>query len=244
MSDKLVVIPTYDERDNVRPIAAAVQTALSDADILFVDDSSPDGTGRVLDEMAAADSRIHVMHKPGKAGLGRAYASGFAWALERSYEYVFEMDADFSHDPRELPNFIKAAGEADLVLGSRYVNGIRVLNWPISRLLLSKGAAFYVRLVTGMPITDPTGGFKCFRRRVLEAIDLSKVISNGYSFQVEMTHTAWMRGFRIAEVPIVFEDRRAGYSKMSRAIFKEALWMVWKLAFRNGLRRRPRRAAA
>jgi dolichol-phosphate mannosyltransferase len=243
MSDKLIVIPTYDERDNVRPIAAAVHAALPDADILFVDDNSPDGTGRVLDEMAASHPRIHVLHKPGKAGLGRAYATGFAWALERSYEYVFEMDADFSHDPRELPNFIRAARDADLVLGSRYLHGIRVLNWPISRLLLSKGAALYVRLITGMPVTDPTGGFKCFRRRVLQAIDLAKVISSGYSFQVEMTHTAWMCGFRVAEIPIVFEDRRSGYSKMNRAIFKEALWMVWKLALQNGFRRRPRGAA-
>ncbi len=240
MNEKLVIIPTYDEKDNVRPIANAVFEAMPDTDILFVDDNSPDGTGRILDEMSTADPRVHVMHKEGKAGLGRAYIAGFKWALERSYEYIFEMDADFSHDPAELPNFVAKAESAHLVLGSRYVEGIRITNWPLSRLVLSKSAATYVRIITGMPVTDPTGGFKCYRRAVLAAIDLDAIVSNGYSFQVEMTHTAWMKGFHIGEIPITFVDRRAGYSKMSSAIFKEALWMVWKLALRCRFRRKPR----
>ena len=239
MKPALVIIPTYDERDNVGPISEAVLKYLENGDILFVDDSSPDGTGDVIDSLAAQNPRIKVMHRPTKSGLGRAYIDGFKWALARDYAYVFEMDADFSHDPRELPRFIDAAQEADLVLGSRYVNGIRITNWPLRRLMLSKGAATYVRLITGMPITDPTGGFKCFRREVLEAIDLDNIESSGYSFQVEMSHTAWMKGYRIKEIPIVFEDRRAGYSKMSTAIAREALRMVWKLAFRNGFRRKP-----
>ncbi len=239
-SRQLIVIPTYDEKENVRPIAEAVLKSLPESDILFVDDNSPDGTGPILDQMAAANSHIHVMHRPGKSGLGRAYICGFQWALERDYEFIFEMDADFSHDPKVLPLFLRAAEQADLVLGSRYVNGIRILNWPLRRLLLSMGAAMYVRAITGLPVTDPTGGFKCYRRRVLQAIDLSGIVSNGYSFQVEMTHTAWMKGFRVGEIPIVFEDRRSGYSKMSKAIFREALWMVWKLALKTGFRRRPR----
>jgi dolichol-phosphate mannosyltransferase len=243
MSETLIVIPTYDESENVRPIAEAVFRFLPEAHVLFVDDNSPDGTGRILDGMAEADSRVHVIHKECKSGLGRAYITGFKWALERGYEYVFEMDADFSHDPGELPNFLASAREADLVLGSRYVDGIRITNWPLGRLLLSKAAASYVRLITGMPVTDPTGGYKCYRRAVLAAIDLDSIISNGYSFQVEMTHTAWMKGFRIAEIPITFVDRRSGYSKMSTVIFKEALWMVWKLAFRNAFRRSPPRRA-
>ena len=239
MNDKLVIIPTYDEKENVRPIAEAIFQVEPSADLLFVDDNSPDGTGQVIDQLCAREPRIHVVHKPGKSGLGRAYITGFKWALEHGYEFIFEMDADFSHDPREIPNFVRAAQKADLVLGSRYVDGIRIINWPLRRLLLSKGAATYIRLITGMPVTDPTGGFKCYRRRVLEAIDLERIVSNGYSFQVEMTHTAWQKGFRIAEIPITFEDRRAGYSKMSSAIFKEAVWMVWKLAFRAGFRRKP-----
>ena len=239
MNDKLIIIPTYDERENVPRIARAVFDAQPDTEVLFVDDNSPDGTGRVIDELCASDKRIHVLHRAGKSGLGRAYVAGFQWALERQYEFIFEMDADFSHDPNEIPNFLKAAQNADLVLGSRYLHGIRITNWPLRRLFLSKGAATYVWLITGMPITDPTGGFKCYRRRVLAAIDLDHIESNGYSFQVEMSHTAWRKGFRIAEIPITFEDRQQGYSKMSTAIFKEAVWVVWKLAFRQGFRRRP-----
>jgi dolichol-phosphate mannosyltransferase len=241
MSGALIIIPTYDEKDNVGPIATAVLGVKPDAHLLFVDANSPDGTGRLLDVMAVADPRIHVIHQASKQGLGRAYIDGFKWALERGYDFMFEMDADFSHDPAELPNFLKAAERADLVLGSRYVNGIRITNWPLRRLMLSMGGAAYVRLITGLPISDPTGGFKCFRRRVLAAIDLDSIQSNGYSFQVEMTHTAWTNGFRIVEIPITFEDRRAGYSKMNSRIFREALWMVWRLLLRNGLRRWPRR---
>ena len=239
MSKQLVIIPTYDEKDNVGPISQAVHQHCPDADILFVDDNSPDGTGQIIDNLCKQDSFIHVLHREEKNGLGRAYIAGFKWAIERKYDLIFEMDADFSHDPAELPNFIKAAEHSDLILGSRYVNGVRITNWPLSRLLLSKSAATYVRLITGMPISDPTGGFKCFRRAVLESIPLDDIIANGYSFQVEMTHRAWMRGFRIGEVPITFVDRRTGYSKMSSDIFKEALWLVWKLALRNHFRRTP-----
>jgi dolichol-phosphate mannosyltransferase len=242
MEKTVVIIPTYDERENVGPIAQAVRQSAPDADILFVDDNSPDGTGRLLDELAGQDPRIHVLHRPGKQGLGRAYIAGFQWALARDYEFIFEMDADFSHSPRELPNFLQAAADADLVLGSRYAGGIRVMNWPLSRLLLSTGASAYVRFVTGLPVWDPTGGFKCFRRRVLEAIDLDHITSSGYSFQIEMTHNAWMKGFRIREIPIVFEDRRMGYSKMSMGIAREAIVMVLKLAARHGFRRSPRAA--
>ena len=241
MTNALIIIPTYDEKENVAPIAKAILGVKADINILFVDANSPDGTGTILDEMAATDSRIFVLHQPGKSGLGRAYIDGFQWALKRSYEFIFEMDADFSHNPSEIPNFIKAAEQADLVLGSRYINGIRITNWPLSRLMLSMGGALYVKTITGMPFEDPTGGFKCFRRQVLESIALDRVTSNGYSFQIEMTHSAWTKGFRIVEIPITFEDRRSGYSKMSKKIFREALLMVWLLLIRNGLRRWPRR---
>ncbi len=235
----LIIIPTYDEKDNVEPISQAIHKYLPEAHILFVDDNSPDGTGKIIDKLCSKDASIHVLHRQEKNGLGRAYIAGFKWAIENKFDLVFEMDADFSHDPAVLPDFIKAAQNADLVLGSRYCNGIRITNWPLRRLMLSKGASIYVRLITGMPITDPTGGFKCFSRKVLEAVPLDDVISSGYSFQVEMTHLAWMQGFKISEVPITFEDRRSGYSKMSGPIFKEALWLVWKLALRNKFRRNP-----
>ncbi len=239
MISKLVVIPTYDEKDNVVPMAEAVHQHCSDADLLFVDDNSPDGTGDVINSLCERESFVHVLHHGEKGGLGRAYIAGFQWAIEKEYDLIFQMDADFSHDPAELPNLVHAAETADLILGSRYVNGIRITNWPLSRLMLSKGASTYVRLITGIPVTDPTGGFKCFRRGVLEAIEFDKVIANGYSFQIEMTHLAWMHGFRIGEIPITFVDRRSGYSKMSGKIFREAIWLVWKLAFRNHFRRRP-----
>jgi dolichol-phosphate mannosyltransferase len=242
MNDTLIVIPTYNEIDNVRPIAAAILHEAPWADILFVDDNSPDGTGQTLDALCDTEPRVHVLHRKEKQGLGRAYLAGFAWALARHYEFVFEMDADFSHDPASVPDFRKAAEHADLCLGTRYQGGIRVINWPLARLILSKGAAVYVKMITGMPYTDPTGGFKCFRRAVLESIDLEAITSNGYSFQVELSHKAWMRGFHIAEVPITFEERRSGASKMSTAIIREAFWMVWKLWFACGMRRRPPRA--
>jgi dolichol-phosphate mannosyltransferase len=241
MNEKLlVIIPTYDEKDNVKPISEAVLTEAPEVNILFVDDQSPDGTGQILDQMAAADPRVLVMHREKKEGLGRAYIAGFKWALEREYELVCEMDADFSHDPKSLPELLKAAHDgADLVLGSRYIGGIRVMNWPMSRLLLSTGAGQYVRFVTGMPVCDPTGGFKCFHRKVLESIELDKITSNGYSFQIEMNHKAWMQGYKIKEVPIVFEDRIAGYSKMNSDIAFEAFALVLKLWFRCGCRRKP-----
>jgi len=239
MDRVLIIIPTYDECDNVGPIAEAIFAAVPQAHLLYVDDNSPDGTGRLLDTMAGVDGRVHVLHRPGKQGLGRAYLAGFKWALANGYTLIFEMDADFSHDPKELPNFLQAAQHADLVLGSRYIGGIRVMNWPLSRLFISTGASAYVRLITGMPVHDPTGGFKCFRRCVLETIDLDRITSNGYSFQIEMTHRAWMLGFRIQEIPITFEDRRMGYSKMNMGIAREAFFMVLKLALSHGLRRSP-----
>lgn len=239
MNDTLIVIPTYNERENVCAIAGAVFKNMPAADLLFVDDNSPDGTGKLADELAAADSRVHVMHRAAKNGLGRAYIAGFKWALERHYRFICEMDADFSHNPADLPRLHEAAQQAGLALGSRYINGIRVINWPLSRLLLSRGAAIYVRMITGMPFTDPTGGFKCFRRCVLEAIPLADIESSGYSFQVEMTHTAWRIGCPIVEVPIVFEERRSGASKMSKNIIYEALGIVWKLFFRAHFKSRP-----
>ena len=238
MASSLIVIPTYDEKENVRPLAAAIHERVPDTHILFVDDNSPDGTGALLDEMAA-DDRIFVLHREKKSGLGRAYIAGFQWALKRDYQYVLEMDADFSHDPAELPTLLDAITETDLALGSRYVDGIRVINWPLNRLILSKGAGVYVRLITGMPFTDPTGGFKCYRRSILETLNLDQITSNGYCFQVEMTHQAWMRGFHITDVPITFVERRMGESKMSQGIVREALWLVWKLLFRCKGKRSP-----
>jgi dolichol-phosphate mannosyltransferase len=209
-------------------------------EMLVVDDNSPDGTGRLADELAAKHPEVHVIHRQEKNGLGRAYIAGFKWALTRDYEHVFEMDGDFSHNPDDVPAFLDAAKDADLVLGSRYINGIRIINWPLHRLMLSKGAALYVRIITGMPITDPTGGYKCFRRHSLEALDLEAVESNGYSFQIELTNKLWRQGYRVAEVPIIFTERVQGHSKMSGHIVREALFMVWRLWLQNGCRRRPR----
>ncbi len=242
MSQKtLVIVPTYNERDNLPPLVQHLMALPVAVEVLVVDDNSPDGTGRVADALAAKNPMVHVLHRQEKDGLGRAYCAGFAWALTRAYEFIFEMDGDFSHDPDEIPAFLKAAQDADLVLGSRYCNGIRVINWPLKRLLLSMGAGKYVRAVTGMPISDPTGGYKCFRRRALLSLNLDAVRSNGYSFQVELTHKIWMQGMKIAEVPIIFTDRFQGSSKMSRKIVWEAFWMVWRLWLQNGLRRSPRR---
>jgi dolichol-phosphate mannosyltransferase len=199
-------------------------------EVLVVDDGSPDGTGQIVAEIEAADSRVHLLEREKKMGLGTAYIAGFRWALERDYQYVLEMDADFSHDPSHLPQFLRAIEDADLVLGSRYQQGrVTVVNWPIGRLLLSYAANLYARGVTGLPVWDATGGFKCFRRSVLEAIDFGHVRSNGYAFQIEMSFRAWKRDFRIAEIPIVFVDRTEGTSKMSKSIVREAIWMVWRL---------------
>lgn len=226
----LVIVPTYNERENIVRLIQSVLAQDSRLDVLIVDDGSPDGTGRIADGIAEMEPRVFALHRPRKMGLGTAYIAGFRWALERSYEYVFEMDADFSHDPGHLPQFLAAIESADLVLGSRYRHGkVTVVNWPIGRLLLSYGANIYARFVTGLPLYDATGGFKCFRRSVLEAIDLDDVRSNGYGFQIEMSFRAWRKGFRIVEIPIVFHDRTEGESKMSRQIVREAVLMVWRL---------------
>lgn len=237
----LVIVPTYNERDNLPPLARRIFALPVPVELLVVDDNSPDGTGLVADGLARKLSHIHVLHRQVKDGLGRAYCDGFAWALERDYEHIIQMDGDFSHNPDDIPRLIEAAQEAELVLGSRYCNGIRVINWPLSRLMLSTAAARYVRVITGMPATDPTGGFKCFHRRALQSINLKAIRSNGYSFQIEMTHKIWRQGMRISEVPIIFTDRFQGSSKMSRKIVYEALFMVWRLWVQNGLRRTPRR---
>lgn len=243
-SDALVVVPTYNERENLPPLAERVLALPRRVDLLVVDDNSPDGTGRIAGELAARDPRVHVLHRQAKDGLGRAYIAGFQWALARGYEYVLEMDGDFSHNPDDIPRFLEAARGADLVLGSRYCHGIRVINWPLNRLVLSLGAGMYVRIITGMPFTDPTGGFKCFRRGTLERLELGTVRSNGYSFQIELTHRVWRAGGVVAEVPIIFTDRFHGKSKMSGKIVREALGMVWRLWAQNGLRRRPREREA
>ncbi len=229
----LVILPTYNERENLEPLTSAIfretEPLPLDLSILVVDDSSPDGTGQLADLLAERDERISVLHRPRKAGLGRAYLAGFAWGLERGFDLLLEMDADFSHAPRYLPALLRASVEADLVLGSRYVPGGGVLNWGLGRRLLSRGGSLYARTLLGLPQHDLTGGFKVFRREALEALDLPSVRSEGYAFQIELTLRAYRRGLRIVEVPIVFEDRRVGQSKMSRGIVSEALWVVWKL---------------
>ena len=225
-----MIVPTYNERENIRRLIDQALAQDARLDMLIVDDNSPDGTGAIVDEISAVNSRVHVLHRERKLGLGTAYLAGFRWALAQEYAYVFEMDADFSHDPIHLPQFLSAVEQADLVLGSRYRFGkVTVVNWPMTRLILSYCANVYARVVTGLPLFDATGGFKCFRREVLEAIDLDRVRSNGYAFQIEMSFRAWKRGFRIAEIPIVFVDRTEGESKMSGRIVREAVWMVWRL---------------
>jgi dolichol-phosphate mannosyltransferase len=239
MQKTLVVVPTFNERENLPPLVQRLLALPTPVDALVVDDNSPDGTGKLADELAAQHSSVNVLHRTEKNGLGRAYIAGFKWALEQGYEFVFELDGDLSHNPDDIPMFLEAARDADLVIGSRYLNGIRIINWPLSRLMLSKSAAKYVHIVTGMPFTDPTGGYKCFRQRALRSIELESIHSNGYSFQIEMTHKLWRQGMRIVEVPIIFTDRFQGHSKMSRDIVREAFWMVWRLLLQNKLRRRP-----
>ena len=226
----LVIVPTYNERFNVARLIPAILAQDPSLEILIVDDGSPDGTGAIVDSIAVTNPRVNVIHRASKLGLGTAYIAGFRWALERKYDLVFEMDADFSHNPERLPEFLEAIKEADLVLGSRYQDGhVNVVNWPMSRLFLSYGANVYARAVTGLPIFDTTGGFKCFRRNVLESIDLNSVKSNGYAFQIEMSYRVWKRGFRLFEIPIIFVDRTEGVSTMSKKIVREAVWMVWRL---------------
>ena len=235
----LVIVPTYNEKDNLPGIVKALGKL--PVDMLVVDDNSPDGTGDMADEFVEKHDYVHVLHRKEKNGLGRAYCAGFEWALKRDYEFIFEMDGDFSHDPEDIPRFLEAAKDADLVLGTRYRGGIRVMNWPLRRLMLSLSAAKYVKWITGLPFSDPTGGYKCFRRSALESVNLAAVRSNGYSFQIEMTHKIWRQGLRVAEVNIVFTERVDGTSKMSWNIAWEAVWMVWWLWFQHGLRRWPKK---
>jgi dolichol-phosphate mannosyltransferase len=226
----LVIVPTYNERENIRRLVDSVLSQDARIDMLIVDDGSPDGTGAIVEEIGASNARVHLLSRPKKMGLGTAYVAGFRWALARDYAYVLEMDADFSHDPAHLPQFLAAIENTDLVLGSRYQEGrVTVVNWPINRLILSYLANMYARAITGLHVWDATGGFKCFRRSVLEAIDLDHVRSNGYAFQIEMTFRAVRKHFRITEIPIVFVDRTEGTSKMSPHIVREAVWMVWRL---------------
>lgn len=236
----LVCLPTYDERENLGPMVEAIHRVAPQVDVLVIDDNSPDGTGRLADELAARDGRVHVLHRAGKEGLGRAYLAGFAWALARDYGLVLEMDCDFSHDPRHLPELLAAAGRADLALGSRYVKGGGTVNWGLARKLISRGGSLYARTILGLPVRDLTGGFKCFRREVLEGIELPTVECTGYAFQIELTFRAARAGFRVEEVPIVFVDRRVGHSKMSRRIVLEAVRKVWSIRFSDFARRHRR----
>lgn len=229
----LVIIPTYNEMENIPKLLPIVLSQDDSINILIVDDNSQDGTAQYVIEQQNSNPRLHLLQREKKLGLGTAYIAGFRYALANEYDFIFEMDADFSHNPEEIPNFLKAIKENDLVLGSRYIDGVRVLNWPMRRLLLSFFASVYTRMITGMPVRDATGGFKCFRRKILESIDLDKVQSNGYSFQIEMTFKAFKKGFKIKEIPIVFMDRVKGTSKMSKKIVYEAVFMVWKLRLRS-----------
>lgn len=234
MPQSLIVVPTYNEKENVRSIAKQFLAALPDCHLLFVDDNSPDGTGKIIDEMAAADPRIHVLHRLGKLGLGTAYVEGFTWGLAHNYEYLFEMDADGSHDPKYLPQMLALAVDgADVVVGSRNVPGGGVEGWGMGRTIISKGGSLYARTILGIDVRDVTAGFVCWRRAALEAIELSSITSNGYSFQIEMKYRAVKKGLRLVETPIIFVDRRVGQSKMSRAIVAEALLKVWAIRFRR-----------
>ena len=236
----LVIIPTYNERENVPRIVPAVLSQDPSLEVLIVDDGSPDGTGQVADEMAAADPRIHVLHRTGKLGLGTAYITGFKWALARDYAFIFEMDADFSHPIERIPDFLRAIENADVVIGSRYVNGlINVVNWPMSRVLMSYFASVYVRFITGISIQDSTAGFMCYKRKVLETIQLNKVKFVGYAFQIEMKYTTIKHGFKIVEVPIIFTDRTEGTSKMSTSIFREAVFGVIQMKINSIFRKYP-----
>jgi dolichol-phosphate mannosyltransferase len=221
--------------ENIQRLLDILLKGNQDLEILVLDDNSPDGTARVVKEMMEQETRIHLIERPGKMGLGSAYVTGFKYALQKDFEFIMEMDADFSHNPDDVPRLLEAAQKCDLVIGSRYSNGVNIINWPFKRLLISYFASKYVRIITSMPIKDPTGGFKCFRRKVLESINLDKILSDGYAFQIEMNFRAWAKGFRIKEVPIVFTERINGVSKMSRNIVWEAAWMVWHLQIRKML---------
>lgn len=229
----LIIVPTYNELENLPRLLPEVLSKDSNIDVLIIDDNSPDGTSAFVENEIKKNNRIHLIKRESKQGLGTAYIAGFKYALQKDYQLIFEMDADFSHDPNEIPRFLEEIKTADLVLGSRYKNGVNVINWPMRRLLLSWFANFYTRLITGMPLHDATGGFKCFKREVLEAINFEHVKSNGYAFQIEMNFKAWKKGFRIKEIPIIFVDRVKGNSKMSKKIVREAVFMVWKLRFKS-----------
>ena len=231
MAESLLIIPTYDEKENIEKLIREVFSYDMDIDILCVDDNSPDGTGDIINKLQKEfSSKLYIIERAGKMGLGTAYVAGFKFALERDYKFIQQMDADFSHNPKELINFFEAIKSADVVIGSRYSNGVNVINWPLSRLILSYGANLYSRIITRLPLYDSTGGFKLFKREVLESIPLDRIRSNGYSFQIEMNFKAWKRKFKLIEIPIVFNDRTLGQSKMSKKIIFEAVWMVWKLA--------------
>lgn len=229
----VVIIPTYNEIDNISKMVHAVFNINPDFSILIIEDGSPDGTAKVVKEMQKSFSRLHMIERKGKLGLGTAYITGFKWAIEKGFDYIFEMDCDFSHPPEELPNLLAAAQENDLVIGSRYIGGIRIINWPFRRLLLSYCASIYTRFITGIPIQDTTGGFKCFKRSTLQALNLDRVLSNGYSFQLELNYKVWAKGLKIKEVPIIFYERRDGQSKMSGKIIHEAIFAVFKLRLRK-----------
>ncbi len=233
----LIIVPTYNELENIRRLLPELMALGPDIRVLVVDDNSPDGTGKLADELAAENDRITVLHRPGKLGLGSAYVAGFKFAIQQDVDCVFEMDADFSHDPAMIPRFIEQIASCDVVIGSRYISGINVVNWPMSRLLLSYFANIYTRVVTGMTIRDTTSGFKCFRREVLEQIDLDNVRSDGYAFQIEMNFRCWRKGYRIREIPIIFVDRRSGTSKLSQGVINEAVWIVWWLRLQRLFRR-------
>lgn len=242
----MVVIPTYNEKENIDRIVSAVLDLAGDFNVLVVDDSSPDGTGEIAQWLADSNERVHVLHRETKEGIGPAYVAGFRYALAWGAEFVMEMDADFSHDPSVLPQFVVAAGDYDVVAGSRYKGGVRVVNWAVKRLLLSLAASYYVKLILGIPVEDPTGGFTGYRRRVLESLDLDRVASKGYSFQIEMKYRAWRKGFRLTEIPIVFYERRRGGSKITKNIVYEALYVLWRIRFNSadGPRLTPEAAAS
>ncbi len=229
----LIIFPTYNERDNIEKIVHAVLPLDPRIHVLIVDDNSPDGTGEIADQLASEEDKVNVLHRQNKEGLGKAYIAGFKWAIERNYDFIFEMDADFSHGPEYIRDFLREIQHNDLVIGSRYISGVNVINWPMSRLLLSYYANVYTRIITGLPLRDATGGFKCFRREVLETVNLDDINASGYSFQIEVSMRTWKKGFKIIEIPIVFVDRVAGTSKMSKKIMREAIWMVWLLRLKS-----------
>lgn len=239
----IVIIPTYKEKENIEAIIRAISSLDTKFDILVIDDNSPDGTAEIVRRLSSSLPNVHLVERPGKMGLGTAYITGFKWALENGYKYIYEMDADFSHDPRDLERLYKACAEdgADLAIGSRYISGVNVVNWPLSRVLMSYIASIYVRLITGMRVMDTTAGFKCYKREVLENIHPARIKSVGYGFQIEMKFTAWKLGYNIVEIPIIFTDRKLGASKMSGGIFNEALWGVLRMKLRSIITGYPKR---